>query len=136
MYFEEDAITSELKRMYIRLKSSLAFTSKSEGWDEAKEHAEVFRFCSVITKTHSIYPYATTSNFIGKEILLRYTTERNGLKEPITLETIDPRIREWFVLKTLPLDSQIEAFAKIGGSLIKVALLLPYSLPRRPSWLK
>jgi hypothetical protein len=130
-FLETDtAETKFVKRIYVRLQSSLAVTSCCDSWEETKEHAEAFRFAAIVTDTPHIYGFTIGSNLIAKEIILRYWAERGGFYEPMTINCMDPRIREWFTLKGITLDSEIEPFERLGGTLIRGAFLLLMVLPQ------
>lgn len=132
-FLETDtAETKFVKRIYVRLQSSLAVTSRCDSWEETKEHAEAFRFAAIVTDTPDIYGFTIGSNLIAKEIILRYWAEREGFYEPMTINCMDPKIREWFTLKGITLDSEIEPFERLGGTLIRGAFLLLMALPQCP----
>ncbi|KAE8381157.1 hypothetical protein BDV26DRAFT_289654 [Aspergillus bertholletiae] len=130
-FLEVDKKKSEIKRIYIRLTSSLALTSRCDNWEEAKEHAEVFRFAATITKTANIHGFTIATRLVGKEIILRYWSEKTNLLRPMTIDSISPSMREWFALRGITTNEGIRQFERLGGSLAKGAFLLLCTLPRR-----
>lgn len=134
-FLETDTAESKfVKSIYVHLQSSLAVTSRCDSWEETKEHAEAFIFSAIVTDTPDIYGFTIGSNLIAKEVILRYWAEREreGLYEPMTINCMDPKIREWFTLKGITLDSEIEPFELLGGTLIRGAFLLLMVLPQCP----
>ncbi|KAJ0417737.1 hypothetical protein BJY00DRAFT_315683 [Aspergillus carlsbadensis] len=128
-YLETNAAKTEITRIYVRLSASLAVTSRCESWEETKEHAEAFRFAANVTETADIYGFTIASWLVGKEIILRYWSERENLTEPMTISSITPRIHEWFSLKGITTDQDIRLFEDLGGSLSRGAFLLLCTLP-------
>ncbi|KAI1912220.1 hypothetical protein LOZ61_003381 [Ophidiomyces ophidiicola] len=131
-YFETDKDKTMIKRIYVLLVASLAVVSRLENWDEAKEHAEIFRFAAVTANIPSLRGSSITTHLIGKQILLRYWAEKEGIYEPMTTETMDPRFREWFALKGIKSDNEIKQYEQLGKSLMRGAILLLVTLPACP----
>lgn len=131
-FLETDKDKTKVVRVYVRLQSSLAITSRCDSWEETKEHAEAFRFAAIVTATPDIYGFVIATSLISKEIILRYWAEREGFYEPMTIKCMDPKVREWFTLKGITLDSEIELFERLGGTLIRGAFLLLMVLPQCP----
>lgn len=71
-------------------------------WERIKEWLELLRLTAKITGTKG----CLSSRKFGRETIMRYADERDGLDKTITLETMDDRFFQWLDLKGIKYNNE------------------------------
>jgi hypothetical protein len=100
-------------------------------WDKTRSCSELISFMAKITGTKNIKQNAGICHHGSQLIILRYHQEKIGTLEPMTLATLDSRIKDWLAVKGILSDEQIAKWEELAGSLSKGLFLLLCTVPRR-----
>ncbi|KAJ5284085.1 hypothetical protein N7505_002065 [Penicillium chrysogenum] len=120
-----------IKRIYVLIPNPVdAFLLRE--WRKTHRISEVLHFISAITMTIGIRPYAGDNGCVLTKAIRDYIDEKDGVREPLTLETLHPMTRLWLTRRGFAKDEDISILQeKAGGSLSNAILVLLHASPRR-----
>lgn len=119
-----------IKRIYVLIPNPVdAFLLRE--WRKTHRISEALHFTSAITKTSSIRPYAGDNGCVLTKAIRDYIDEKEGIQEPLTLNTLHPMTRLWLARRGFAKDDDISLLReKGGGSLSNAILILLHVAPR------
>jgi hypothetical protein len=95
-------------------------------WRRTHRISEALHFTSVITLAVGIRPYAGDNGCVLTKAIRDYMDERNGVKEPSTLETLHPMTRLWLTRRGFSKDEHISLLQDKGGGSLSNAIFVCY----------
>lgn len=103
----------------------------ANNWPQAQKISELFLFAAAITHTSRIHSCYSASTLVCTRLIWLYDGERQGGAK-MTLETLEPNVREWLFRRGFTSDEDIRRLEKFGDSLVHSLLMIMCLLPSCP----
>lgn len=101
-------------------------------WRIVQKFAQIVRLAAILTKTESIN-YNFFENNQACASIFRAVAEEKTSGIPLTIDLIEPGVRQWLARKGFQTDEDIEELTGLVGSLGDGLFVLLCSLPKRPN---
>lgn len=112
-----------IKRIYVLIPNPVdAFLLRE--WRKTHRISEALHFTSAITKTANIRPYAGDNGCVLTKAIRDYIDEKDGIQEPLTLNTLHPMTRLWLARRGFAKDDEISLLREKGGGSLSNAILV------------
>jgi hypothetical protein len=101
-------------------------------WRSAQKFAQIVRLAAILTKMESI-EYNFFENNLACASIFRAVAEEKTSGIPLTIDLIEPGVRQWLVPKGFQTDEDIKELTDLVGSVADGLFVLLCCLPQRPN---